>query len=51
MTRPAESFYMPSYTSGTYFVDGMIVPLPKHVYGEGGSSPMTPAEMLRSMKA
>ena len=39
-------FYMPSYTSGTYFVDGMIVPLPKHVYGEGGSSPMTPAEML-----
>ena len=25
-------FYMPSYTSGTYFVDGMIVPLPKHVW-------------------
>lgn len=39
-------FYMPSYTSGTYFIDGMIVPLPAHVYGEGGSSPMTPAEML-----
>lgn len=39
-------FYMPGYTSGTYFIDGMIVPLPAHVYGEGGSSPMTPAEML-----
>lgn len=39
-------YYMPSYTSGTYFVDGMITPLPAHVYGEGGSSPMTPAEML-----
>ena len=39
-------YFMPSYTSGTYFVDGMINPLPKHVYGEGGSSPMTPAEML-----
>jgi peptide/nickel transport system substrate-binding protein len=39
-------YFMPGYTSGTYFVDGMIQPLPKHVYGEGGSSPMTPAEML-----
>ncbi|GAB4569081.1 MAG: hypothetical protein Fur0017_13380 [Anaerolineales bacterium] len=39
-------YFMPSYTSGTYFVDGMITPLPAHVYGEGGSSPMTPAEML-----
>jgi peptide/nickel transport system substrate-binding protein len=39
-------FFMPGYTSGTYFVDGMVTPLPKHVYGEGGSSPMTPAEML-----
>jgi peptide/nickel transport system substrate-binding protein len=39
-------FFMPGYTSGTYFVDGMITPLPKHVYGEGGSNPMTPAEML-----
>jgi peptide/nickel transport system substrate-binding protein len=39
-------FFMPGYTSGTYFVDGMIAPLPKHVYGEGGSNPMSPAEML-----
>jgi peptide/nickel transport system substrate-binding protein len=39
-------FFMPGYTSGTYFVDGMIAPLPKHVYGEGGSRPLTPAEML-----
>lgn len=39
-------FFMPNYTSGTYFVDGMIAPLPKHVYGEGGSRPLTPAEML-----
>lgn len=39
-------FFMPGYTSGTYFVDGMIQPLPKHVYGEGGSRPLTPAEML-----
>ncbi len=39
-------FFMPNYTSGTYFVDGMITPLPKHVYGEGGSRPLTPAEML-----
>ena len=39
-------FFMPNYTSGTYFVDGMIQPLPKHVYGEGGSRPLSPAEML-----
>jgi peptide/nickel transport system substrate-binding protein len=39
-------FFMPGYTSGTYFVDGMLAPLPKHVYGEGGSRPLTPAEML-----
>jgi peptide/nickel transport system substrate-binding protein len=39
-------FFMPGYTSGTYFVDGMVAPLPKHVYGEGGSNPLTPAEML-----
>ncbi|NWG33680.1 MAG: peptide ABC transporter substrate-binding protein [Chloroflexi bacterium] len=39
-------YFMPGYTSGTYFVDGMIQPLPKHVYGEGGSRPLTPAEML-----
>jgi peptide/nickel transport system substrate-binding protein len=39
-------YFMPGYTSGTYFVDGMITPLPKHVYGEGGSNPLTPAEML-----
>lgn len=39
-------FFMPGYTSGTYFIDGMIQPLPKHVYGEGGSNPLSPAEML-----
>lgn len=39
-------YFMPGYTSGTYFVDGMIQPMPAHVYGEGGSNPMTPAEML-----
>ncbi len=39
-------YFMPGYTSGTYFVDGMIAPLPSHVYGEGGSRPLTPAEML-----
>lgn len=39
-------YFMPNYTSGTYFVDGMIGPLPAHVYGEGGSRPLTPAEML-----
>ncbi len=39
-------FFMPGYTSGTYFIDGMIHPLPAHVYGEGGSNPLTPAEML-----
>jgi len=39
-------YFMPGYTSGTYFVDGMIQPLPNHVYGEGGSRPLTPAEML-----
>lgn len=39
-------YFMPGYTSGTYFVDGMISPLPSHVYGEGGSRPLTPAEML-----
>ncbi|GJQ36466.1 MAG: peptide ABC transporter substrate-binding protein [Anaerolineales bacterium] len=39
-------YFMPGYTSGTYFVDGMIHPLPAHVYGEGGSNPLTPAEML-----
>ncbi|HXF85091.1 MAG TPA: peptide ABC transporter substrate-binding protein [Anaerolineales bacterium] len=39
-------YFMPGFTSGTYFVDGMITPLPNHVYGEGGSRPLTPAEML-----
>ncbi len=39
-------YFMPGFTSGTYFVDGMIAPLPKHVYGEGGSNPLSPAEML-----
>lgn len=34
------------YTTGTYFLDAIVNPLPKHIYGEGGSSPMTPAEML-----
>lgn len=39
-------FFTPGYTSGTYFADGTIVPLPAHVYGAGGSRPLTPAEML-----
>jgi peptide/nickel transport system substrate-binding protein len=39
-------YFMPGYTSGTYFVDGMLTPLPKHVYGEGGSNALSPAEML-----
>jgi peptide/nickel transport system substrate-binding protein len=39
-------YFMPGYTSGTYFLDGLIQPLPSHVYGEGGSRPLTPAEML-----
>jgi len=39
-------YFMPGYTSGTYFVDGTISPMPKHIYGEGGSRPLTPAEML-----
>lgn len=38
--------FMPGYTSGTYFVDGMITPFPKHVYGEGGSNPLSAAELL-----
>jgi peptide/nickel transport system substrate-binding protein len=39
-------YFMPGYTSGTYFYDGMIQPMPAHLYGEGGSRPLTPAEML-----
>jgi len=34
-------YFMPSYTSGTYFVDGMITPFPAHAY-EG----MSAAEIL-----
>jgi peptide/nickel transport system substrate-binding protein len=37
---------MPGYTSGTYFADGVWQPMPKHLYGEGGSRPLTPAQML-----
>lgn len=37
---------IPGYTTGTYFLDMVINPLPKHIYGEGGSNPLTPAEML-----
>lgn len=38
---------LPGYTTGTYFSDALIgYPLPKHIYGEGGSRPLTPAEML-----
>ena len=37
---------LPGYTSGTYFLDPVVNPLPKHVFGEGGSRPLTPAEML-----
>lgn len=39
-------YFMPGFTSGTYFVDGMIGPLPSHVYGPDGSRPLTPAEMM-----
>ncbi len=38
---------LPGYTTGTYFVDAVITPLPSHIYGEGGSRPLTPAEMLQ----
>jgi peptide/nickel transport system substrate-binding protein len=37
---------LPGFTTGTYFLDAIINPLPKHVYGEGGSNPLTPAQML-----
>lgn len=37
---------MPGYTSGTYFLDALVAPLPKHIYGEGGSNPLTAAQML-----
>jgi peptide/nickel transport system substrate-binding protein len=37
---------LPGYTTGTYFGDAIITPLPKHLYGNGGSSPLSPAEML-----
>lgn len=31
-------YYMPSYTSGTYFIDGMIAPFPAHVYEGMGAA-------------
>ncbi|MCC6986344.1 MAG: peptide ABC transporter substrate-binding protein, partial [Anaerolineales bacterium] len=31
-------YYMPSYTSGTYFIDGMISPFPAHVYEGMGAA-------------
>lgn len=34
------------YSTGTYFADAIVNPLPAHVYGEGGSRPLSPAEML-----
>jgi peptide/nickel transport system substrate-binding protein len=37
---------LPGYQSGTFFLDALVNPLPKHVYGEGGSNPLSPAEML-----
>jgi peptide/nickel transport system substrate-binding protein len=37
---------LPGYSTGTYFLDALVNPLPKHVYGEGGSNPLSPAEML-----
>jgi len=37
---------LPGYSTGTYFLDAIINPLPKHIYGEGGSNPLSPAEML-----
>lgn len=44
--RTYKFYFMPGYTSGTYFFDGMIQPLPVHLYGPDGSRPLTPAEML-----
>lgn len=37
---------LPGFTTGTYFADAVITPLPKHLYGPGGKRPLTPAEML-----
>lgn len=37
---------LPGFTTGTYFLDAIVTPLPKHVYGEGGTNPLTPAQML-----
>lgn len=37
---------LPGFTTGTYFLDALVNPLPSHIYGKEGSSPMTPAQML-----
>lgn len=42
---------LPGYTTGTYFIDGLVTPLPSHLYGEGGSRPLTAAEMLQDEEA
>lgn len=36
---------LPGYTDGTFFLNHWGF-LPAHVYGEGGSNPLTPAQML-----
>ena len=38
---------LPGYTSGTYFLDAIVNPLPSHLYGPEGSRPLTAAEMLQ----
>jgi peptide/nickel transport system substrate-binding protein len=38
---------VPGYFSQTYFLDALVIPLPKHVYGEDGSRPLSPADMLQ----
>jgi peptide/nickel transport system substrate-binding protein len=37
---------LPGYTTGTYFLDLLLAPTPRHIYGANGSSPLTIAEMM-----
>lgn len=37
---------LPGFTTGTYFQDALVTPLPSHIYGAGGANPLTPAQML-----
>jgi peptide/nickel transport system substrate-binding protein len=48
-TSDAQTFTwvsLPGYTSGTYFIDLLLAPTPRHIYGANGSTPMTVAEMM-----